>query len=145
MCAGRALAELGLALWLGGGVGTLQSTRAVFRHLKGQPMAGTIAADALAALSRLTWISIALVAAGFWLAEPGAARWPALGAALLHFASDLFVRPTLRRMRAELGGSIEHAAPDDPRRKRFGALHGVSMLLLLGQLVGAAASLILLS
>ena len=56
--------------------------------------------------------------------------------------ATLAVRPAIRRLRDQLGGSVEKVATDDPRRKRFGALHGISMLLLLLQLACAATALL---
>jgi hypothetical protein len=140
----RALALLGAALWLGGGVGTLLSTRAAFRHAGGTPVAGQIAADALRSLARLTWASLALLA----LAAALGARAPLyawLPGAALFLAGELGVKPALRKMRQDAGGSIEHLPAGDARRKQFGALHGVSMLLLLGQLLCAAATLLVLA
>jgi hypothetical protein len=140
----RSLALLGAALWLGGGVGTLLSTRAAFRHAGGTPVAGQIAADALRSLSRLVWASLALLA----LAAALGARAPMYGwlpGAALFLAGELGVKPALQRMRRDASGSIETLAKDDPRRKRFGALHGVSMLLLLGQLLCAAFALLALA
>jgi hypothetical protein len=45
-------------------------------------------------------------------------------------------------MRAAMG-PIDAVPPDDPRRKAFGALHGISMLILLIGMIAAAASIAL--
>ncbi len=137
-----ALATLGFAQWLGGGIGTLLSTRAVFRHASGTPLAGQIAAEALRSLARLIWVSTLLLAGAAALGMRGRPLSAWLCALALFAAGELVVTPTLRRMREAMGGSTENVPKEDPRRKRFGALHGVSMLLLLGQLVCAAAGLL---
>jgi hypothetical protein len=47
----------------------------------------------------------------------------------------------IRAFRDQLGGSIEGLDALDPRRKRWGALHGASVLLLLAQIACAGAGL----
>src|SRR5262249_30336605 len=141
----RAVAAVGLALWLGGGIGTLLSTRAVFKHARGQPLAGQIAADALRSLAWLIWVSVVLVLAA---GPPGLRGAPSLlsGCATgLFLVGELAIKPMIRELRAAAGGSAESLGADDPRRKQFGKLHGVSMLLLLGQLACALAALVLLT
>ena len=142
MSVARALAALGLALWLGGGLGVMLSTRAVFRNLRGQPLAGRIAAEMLRGLSALTAIALVLLALATILGLRGfpVAAW--IAGSLVFGASELLVKRALHALRDEMGGSTENVPAGDPRRKRFGALHGVSMLLLLVQLVCAAAALV---
>jgi hypothetical protein len=48
----------------------------------------------------------------------------------------------VRRIRRELGGSVGSLDPADPRRRRFGALHGLSMLLLFGQVALGTVGLV---
>jgi hypothetical protein len=138
----RALAALGLALWLGGGLGVMLSTRAVFRNLRGQPLAGTIAAEMLRGLAALTALALVLLVLATALGLRGFAVAAWIAGALVFGASELIVKRALHRMREEMGGSTEKVPAGDPRRKRFGALHGVSMLLLLVQLACAAAALV---
>ena len=141
----RALATLGLGLWLGSGIGITLGTRIAFKLAGGTPLAGQIAAESLSTLSKVTWAAIALIAAAALLGVRGAWLWPVLGAALAFLVSQLAVTPVLRRMRQAAGGSMENLSKDDPQRRRFGMLHGVSMLLLLAQLAGAATATVLLA
>jgi hypothetical protein len=48
-----------------------------------------------------------------------------------------------RRARRLAGGAIDALPPADPRRRRFAALHGIAMLLLLLQVLAAGAGLAL--
>lgn len=45
-------------------------------------------------------------------------------------ATAVFVDPQIASIRAETAGAIRSLAPDDPRRVRFGQLHGVSTALM---------------
>jgi hypothetical protein len=141
----RALGAVGLGLWLGGGVGTALSTRAIFKHARGQPLAGQIAADALRSLAWLTWLSVVLVLAADALGMRGAPSWLSGCSTGLFLVGELAIKPMIRELRAAAGGSAESLGADDPRRKQFGKLHGISMLLLVGQLACALAALVLLT
>ena len=145
LAAARALASFGLALWFGGGVGTLLSTRVVFANTSGTPMAGTLAAGLL---KRYTWLASAALALliGSWLLGlRGAitAAWAAGG--VLFLISELAIWPAVRRLRTAMGGSRDNVPKEDPRRRRFGMLHGVSMLLIFLELGCAAAAILALS
>ncbi len=66
-----------------------------------------------------------------------------LGAALVAVGSVSFaLAAKLAGMRLAMG-PIDQLGVDDPRRKTFGVLHGVSMLILLAGMLTAAASLAL--
>ena len=73
---------------------------------------------------------------------PGWTRWLGLAAGVLYAVSQFAVRPALRRLRASMGGSTDGVAEADPRRRRFGMLHGVSMLLFAVQLPLVAIALV---
>jgi hypothetical protein len=68
------------------------------------------------------------------------AAWLGAGCLLLQ-AAAIPVDSATRRIRRTLGGSVDALAPEDPRRRRFGALHGLAMLLLLVQILLSAAAL----
>ena len=145
LAAARALASFGLALWFGGGVGTLLSTRVVFAATSGTPLAGTLAAGLLKRYTLLASAALALLC-GSWLCGLRGvitAAWLIGGA--LFLISELVVWPAVRRLRTAMGGSRDNVPEGDPRRRRFGMLHGVSMLLIFAELICAAAALLALS
>jgi hypothetical protein len=100
----------------------------------------TVAADVVGAmLSR--WHYIALAAPLFLLLlDPRRTRRLMIVAfiALLLAAGQAFVDLRIRQIRAGSAEPISSLARDNPVRKKFGALHGASMLLLLLQAVSAA-------
>lgn len=135
-----ALRSLALAFWFGGGLATMFATRAIFKTVQDRKQAGDLSGAVLRAAQwgRFGW-ALPFLASAF--APRGGAFW--LGVlsllfALLQLADDRQVR----RLRAEMGGSV---AEDDPRRRRFGLLHGVSMLMFLLHTLLAGAALVLAS
>jgi hypothetical protein len=129
-----ALRSIALAIWAAGGASTLLATSAIFARAETRKQAGDFAG---AVLVRSLWLRLAAIALqilALLLGVRGIANWFALGAAILT-AAESTVQQTVRRMRRDLGGSVDALDADDPRRRRFGALHGVAMLLLLGQIV----------
>ena len=143
--AARALASFGLALWFGGGVGTLMATRVVFAQTSGTPLAGSLAAGLLKRYTLLTSVALALLIGSWLLGLRGliTAAWVAGG--VLFLISELVIWPAVRRLRVAMGGSRDNVPKEDPRRRRFGLLHGISMLLIFLELVCAAAALLALS
>ena len=101
----------------------------------------TAAADVVGAmLARWHYIALAAPLALFALELRHARRWVlvVIFIALLLAAAQAFVDLKIRSIRASSPASISELDRSDPVRKRFGALHGVSMLLLVLQLVTAA-------
>jgi hypothetical protein len=102
----------------------------------------TAAADVVGAmLSRWHYIALTGPLLLFALELRHARRWVLIVilAALLLAAAQAFVDLKIRTIRASSTVSISELDRSDPVRKRFGALHGVSMLLLLLQAISAAA------
>jgi hypothetical protein len=142
------LRSLALAFWFGGGLATFFATSAVFARAKDRKLAGDIAGEILARTSFARNLAVpvflvAIVAPGSQrLASDG--RPTALG--LLCVVLQVFaivVDELTRRARRKAGGAIDALPPGDPRRRRFAALHGVAMLLLLLQVLAAGAGLLL--
>ncbi|HUR83387.1 MAG TPA: hypothetical protein VM733_21695 [Thermoanaerobaculia bacterium] len=101
----------------------------------------TTAADVVGAmLARWHYIAIAapLLLLGLELRQ--ARRWVliVIFAGLVLAAAQAFVDLKIRNIRATSRVSISELDRSDPVRRKFGALHGVSMLLLLLQAVTAA-------
>lgn len=98
------------------------------------------AADVVGAmLSRWHYIALAAPLALFALELRAARRFVlvVLFIALLVAAAQVLVDLRIRTMRVSSPVPISSLDRDDPLRKRFGALHGVSMMLLVAQLVAA--------
>jgi len=95
------------------------------------------------------------VAAGFVLlglgvaaegAPKGRARWRVglLGAmTVLALASAFAVTPRMAVLRSQAGGNISDLPREDPIRREFGRLHGVSSVLMLGEVLLGLAVLAL--
>ena len=137
-----ALRSLSLAVWFGGGIATVLATSAVFSRAESRKVAG----DTAGAILRRTNVLRAVAAICFVLAVLLGARGPAtwLGAAcvllqLIAVPVDL----ATRKIRRDLGGSVDSLEPGDSRRRRFGALHGIAMLLLLLQVVISGGALVI--
>lgn len=130
-------ARLSLALWVGGGL---------FMGLVAAPAAFSAAASPEAAarvvgemLSRWHWIAV-LAPLVVLLAPTFRRRWPLalVVVAVVLANSQWMVDNRIQEVRASVEGSVSNLDKDDPVRRRFGALHGVSMTLLLGQLLCGA-------
>jgi hypothetical protein len=101
----------------------------------------TAAADVVGAmLARWHYIALAAPLALFALGLRHARRFVLvmLFVALLFAAAQVFVDLRIRAMRASSPVPISSLDRNDPVRRRFGALHGVSMVLLLLQTASAA-------
>lgn len=135
------LLRFALAIWAGGGLAVVLGTRSIFRASETRRQGGLFSGAVLSSFSRLRWAAVALTAIA-WLFPRTSGLWWATAAAVLTVAhAPLDAR--IRALREQLGGSTEGLEPGDPRRKRWGALHGASVLLLLAQIAGAAAGLAL--
>ena len=137
----EALQRLIAALWLGSAFFLMLSAQAAFRA------AGNthIAADEVG--SMLTrWHYIALAAPLALFARELRRARPliliVLFAAILLAAGQAFVDLRIRSIRASSPVSISSLDRTDPVRRRFGALHGVSMMLLLAQTLIAASAVL---
>jgi hypothetical protein len=53
-------------------------------------------------------------------------------------ASHLLVTPEMAQLRDRMGAPVEQVSKDDPLRREWGRLHGISSLLLLGRILGVA-------
>ena len=127
------------SVWLGSAVFVILAAVAAFRVLT----TPTDAANVVGAL--LTrWHYIALLAPLLLLAiEFRRARAIILGllfAAIVLAASQALVDTRVRTMRMEAAVPISALPREDPLRRRFGILHGVSTLLLVAQVVVAGAT-----
>lgn len=129
-----------LALWFGGGLAVLFGTRSIFRAAETRRQGGLFSGAILASFLRLRWAALALTAAAWPLARPSPIWWATAAAALTLAQAPLDSR--IRALREQLGGSTEGLAAGDPRRKRWGALHGASVLLLLAQIGCGAGGLL---
>jgi hypothetical protein len=99
------------------------------------------AADVVGAmLARWHYIALAAPLALFALTVRHARRFTLilLFVALLLAAAQVFVDLRIRAIRTSSPVSISSLDRDHPVRKRFGALHGASMMLLLVQAIAAA-------
>jgi hypothetical protein len=126
------------ALWLGSGAFILLSASAIFRAA-GTP---TVAADVVGAmLARWHYIAllapVALLVLG-WRHARGrvvALLFTAVVLASLQVVTDVQIRAI--RMLSPI--PISSRLHSDPLRRRFGLLHGVSSILLIAQVLAAAA------
>jgi hypothetical protein len=134
-----ALRSLSLAVWFGGGIATALATSAVFARAESRKMAGDFAGAILRRTNGLRGIAAICFVLAALLGARGAATWLGTGCVVLQVLA-VPVDVATRKIRRQVGGSIEQLEASDPRRRRFGALHGIAMLLLLIQvLLGAAA------
>jgi hypothetical protein len=139
---GLALRNLALALWFGGGVATFLATSSVFARAPDRKLAGDLAGAILARTGTFRTAAIVVLVVAHVLGARGPANI-AGGACVLLQIVALLADAATRRARLEAGGSIDSLPPGDPRRRRFAALHGVAMLLLLLQVLAAGAGLLL--
>jgi hypothetical protein len=129
------------SLWLGSAVFVILAALAAFRALTTPTDAANVVG---AILTR--WHYIALLAPLALLAlEWRRARPLILGllfAAILLASAQALVDTRIRAMRMESVVPISALPRADPLRRRFGALHGFSSLLLVLQVIVAAAAIV---
>jgi hypothetical protein len=134
----EALQRLIAALWLGSAFFLMLSASAAFRAAGNT----SIAADVVGSI--LTrWHYIALAAPLLLFALELRRARPliliVLFVAIILAAGQSFVDLRIRAIRQSSPIAISELDRTDPVRRRFGALHGISMMLLLSQAILAAA------
>jgi hypothetical protein len=132
-----ALQRLIAALWMGSAFFLMLSASAAFRAAGNTSMAADVVG---AILTRWHYIALAAPLALFAL-ELRRARpliLVLLFVAILLAAGQSFVDLSIRAIRQSSPISISALDKTDPIRRRFGALHGLSMVLLLTQAIMAA-------
>ena len=133
------LTRLLAALWLGSAFFLMLAASAAFRAVPNP----TAAADVVGAmLSRWHYIALAapLLLFGLELRHPRRLVLIVLFAAIVLAAAQVFVDLRIRSIRGSSVVPVSELAKEDPVRRRFGALHGASMMLLLLQAVAAAVA-----
>ncbi|HYO75248.1 MAG TPA: hypothetical protein VE010_02195 [Thermoanaerobaculia bacterium] len=131
------LQRLIAALWFGGAAFLMLAASAAFRAA-GSP---TVAADVVGSmLTRWHYIALAAPLALFALELKRVRRVVllVLFASVLLAATQAFVDLRIRAIRNASFVPMSELSPDDPVRRRFGALHGASMMLLALQALAAA-------
>jgi hypothetical protein len=126
------------ALWLGSAFFLMLAASAAFRAAPNP----TAAADVVGAmLSRWHYIALAAPLLLFALELQRARRLVliAVFTGLLLAAGQVFVDLRIRTIRLSSAAPISSLDRNDPLRRHFGALHGMSMVLLLMQALAAAA------
>ncbi|HYR28454.1 MAG TPA: hypothetical protein VEU30_08310, partial [Thermoanaerobaculia bacterium] len=124
------------ALWLGSAFFLMLAASAAFRSSPNS----TVAADVVGAmLSRWHYIALAAPLALFALELRHARKMVlvVLFTAIVLAAAQAFVDLRIRAIRNASVVPISELAKEDPVRRQFGALHGISMLLLLLQAISA--------
>jgi hypothetical protein len=131
------LARLIAGLWLGSAFFLMLAASAAFRAA---PNASAAADVVGAMLARWHYIALAAPLALFALELRHARKLVliVLFVGILLAAAQAFVDVRIRTIRNSSVTPISELSREDPVRRRFGALHGVSMLLLLLQAVSAA-------
>lgn len=124
------------AVWFGSAIFLMLTSSAAFRAAGNT----SIAADVVGAmLTRWHYVALAapLVLFGFALRRSRAFLVAILFSCVLLAATQSFVDLRIRAIRRASPVSVSQLDRDDPVRRRFGALHGASMGLLLLQAIGA--------
>ncbi len=125
------------AVWFGAGAFILLVARAVFGAAKDPTIAANVVGVMLG-----RWHYIALLAPLVLMAF----EWPRARTIVLSFlfgavvmaTSEALIDVRIRAIRAESIIPISSLSATDPIRRHFGMLHGVSSLLLIGQVLVAA-------
>ncbi len=129
-----------VGLWLGAALFSLLVAQVAFAVLPTRELAGALVGRTLAALNGIGFAISLLLLATWWLgrsraesATPRAGLVEAaslVGLALATGVNQWVVTARLQALRAAMPGPMEALAKDDPLRVQFGALHGVSVLVL---------------
>jgi len=136
------LRSISLAFWFGGGLATFLATSKVFATAPDRKLAGDLAGAILERTNTVRTLCVLLFLFAFFLGARGRATFAGGACAVLQvlaIGADVMTR----RARRAAGGNIGSLPPSDPRRRRFAALHGVAMLVLMLQVLAAALGLAL--
>ncbi len=153
LTAARFLEMLSLGVWLGAIIFLAYGLAPVaFSVAPTRELAGAIVGQSLTRLYVLSYICAAVFLLGLVIEQQAGGTTPAKSAwiivlvivmALLIVANHQFVGAKLQSLRVEMKaafGSIDATPKDNPLRQSFGRLHGVSTLLMMGDmLLGLAA------
>jgi hypothetical protein len=136
-----------LAAWIGAAALVAAVVApAAFAVLPTRALAGALVGRVLPVVFISGIVAAAAAAVLGWNAAPSFSRLrlvlPLL-AALACAAAQFGVAPRIAALRAEMGPSIEALPTDDPRRARFGRLHGVSVAIMGVGMLAAGAALVL--
>jgi hypothetical protein len=134
------LLRFALAIWAGGGLSVALGTRSIFRAAETRRQGGLFSGAVLGRFLELRWAAVALTVVAWAFQRTPGLWWATAAAALTLAQAPLDAR--IRALREQLGGSTEGLDRSDPRRKRWGALHGASVLILFAQIACAAAGLV---
>jgi hypothetical protein len=137
-----ALRGLCFAAWFGGGIATMLATSAVFARADSRKTAGDFAGAILRRTNFLRDIAAVVFVASAPFGARGAAFWAGAVCVLMQLVA-IPVDLATRKLRRDLGGNVDALAADDARRRKFGALHGIAMLLLLLQIIAAGVGIVL--
>ncbi|HWS71418.1 MAG TPA: hypothetical protein VN605_04860 [Thermoanaerobaculia bacterium] len=132
------LAKLLSALWFGAGAFILIAAAAIFRAAESP----TIAANVVGAmLTRWHYLALLIPVALVFVLRNRARSivMAALFTAIILASVQAFVDLRIRQIRASTPIAISALDRDDPLRRQFGMLHGLSSLLLVVQVLAAAA------
>ncbi len=134
-----AITRLIQAIWLGSGVFLMLSASAAFSAASNTTDAANVVG---AILTR--WHYIALFAPLLLMFLEWRRSRPVmlvvLFMAILFASFQALLDTRIRMMRTESFAPISSLPHDDPVRKRFGMLHGISQLFLLGQVIAAGTA-----
>jgi hypothetical protein len=135
----RYLYKLVLALWLGSLFFFAAAVAPALFRVFEPPQAGTVVRQLIPFLDTygvLAAVTLIVLAAGVEGRPRGRTLLRAAflaGMGVLAAASMFGVTPRMERLRVSAGPSISALPPEDPVRRQFGMLHGVSTVLLLGE------------
>jgi len=133
-----AITRLIQALWLGSGVFLMLTASAAFNAASNTTDAANVVG---AVLTR--WHYIALLAPLSLMFLEWRRSRPVmlviLFIAVLFASVQGLLDTRIRMIRDRSAAPISSLSPDDPLRRQFGMLHGMSSLLLIGQVIAAAA------
>lgn len=135
------LARSSYTIWIGGGVFlAFVAAPAAFSAAEGPETAAAVVG---AMLSRWHWISV-IAPLGVLLSARFRHKWPLvlIVVAVALANAQWLVDNRIHDLRASVAGSVSELDESDAVRRTFGALHGVSMTLMLGQLLCGAGVLV---
>lgn len=135
-----------LACWLGGGIIVAAAVApAAFRVLPSRSLAGALVGEVLPVIF-ISGLVVALVAAvietrsdprGFRAIAMAPFAAMMIGCGIAQFV----ITPKLNSLRASIDAPIETLDASDPRRARFGKLHGFSVMWMGVAMLGAGAAI----